>query len=211
MVPIISTDETKEDQQVTSDQQDTFESFLQNNIDSIEVPELNEITETKVEKRSQVEILSEFFENVLNNDFENFETMVSSSISEHAPFLQFAKNVHVSLCKTSGFDMLLPGISAEEISSISYISTLYYKIQIRNYIYNSIDIPSVGIPVLKYDGTKCASSLNFEFASDLLLLVFYLKLARDRLQQKDQDPYTNKTYLYFSSRIVCDPLIFRQF
>ena len=200
----IGSQDTEIDQKVIDDQ-NNFDSFIQQNIDRVVIPEFHE----EIKESVQNKITSFLFEKALQNDILNIDTFFSSITSSNPlPRMLDLFSRHFPDSSLENIkNIYLPSITDSEFSSLIYVSGLLYHTFFQNYLKKGESIPAIGIPVTRYMPSKIEAS-NIELATDLLLLVSYIKIVRDRLQPKEEDSYNNKSYLYMTLRCSTDSLIF---
>lgn len=182
--------------------QSNFDSFINDNLEKIEVPDLNEISNNS--KKLEVNFSSSLLDEFCKGSYDNFESFLISCSTNPIPLESFYGSIKGFLEDNEP----LPNISITDIKLLYYISTLFFRTKHKDFIYNSVEISSVGIPVLKYNGQEFITKDIISLVSDLLMLVFYTKLLTDRIKQKNQDSYSNKSLLYLLCRTLCDCFVF---
>jgi len=185
----------------SSEAQDSFSGFMDENINNIKVPEI-EATKDKEQKVAIREFDSPFINKVLDGKIETLENMLYSSITKPNPFMEFILTIK------EAYDVdLLPDFTEADMESYSYISTLIFHTHLQNYSRNSTPLPST-TNILKYKGVDDLPIQNVELLYDLLTVGAYIKIMRERLEDKESDAMHNKAILYLAFRSFSDVLIF---
>lgn len=180
---------------VDNKKQEDFESFMENNIDEIKIPELDK-TSNKVEEEQK----SFFVENILKNDIKNLDSFLMSITAHSNPIEKFRETI------SEYMDSTLPSITDEDLKSACYYSKRFFIYNIQNYIRNHVPIP-VSIPIIKYKPNEFESE-NVDLAYDLLTLSLYIRLVKDKLTTKIDDASINNSLLYTSLRVYTDIFTF---
>jgi len=181
-----------------------FNNFLNENIDSIKIEEIEKINKqssTTVERKRNISGI--LFEDIIQNDLSRLEFLMNSSVTTPNPFKILSDEM------TKFFndkDRLLPDITDNDYKSFLFMSKVLHNYFFKRFIDFDIPIPS-SIPLLKY---KCMSpsQTNIEFAQDLLLTSIYLKCLRNKLSEKEANSSLNKSVLYMNVRLFTDMIIF---
>jgi len=139
----------------------------------------------------------------LKSDISNFENIILSICREDDPTSKFLDIVRMSL-KTNDNFKFLPDISDDDYKSSLYIGKLIFNTNLKNYIEKSIKIKN-SVPALKYKPeTEDIDNLNLAY--DLLLIMGYLKITKERLELKESDAQINKSITYLATRCFTDIL-----
>lgn len=180
---------------IDDDKQRKFEDFIENNIDSIKVPDLDKIS-NKIEEKQN----SFFIDNILKNDIKNLDSFLVSLTTHSNPIEKFREIIGEHMNTT------LPSITDNELKSACYYSKRFFLYNIQNYIRNHIQIPT-SIPIIKYKPNEFNDE-NIDLAYDLLTLSMYIRLVKDKLINKIDDASINKSLLYTSLRVYTDIFTF---
>ncbi len=178
-------------------EQNEFEQFSEENIDSVRIPELEEGTTMDKIEPIQQGVHSPFIGRLLKNNIHNLEEMLIALTTNNNPLLTIMDTLHQGQPYT-----LLPGISESDLKSTAYISNLYFKLTLQSYLQNQTVFPSA-VPVVKYQGDN-ADRQTIELSYDLLMISAYLKLYRNRMESINSDPYTNGAIVHFAFRCWLD-------
>jgi len=177
---------------------DDLDSYMDMNLDSMEVPELEKAGDQHV-----TQIDSKFVKDVLVNDLSTFETIMNNESLTSCPTIAFGTKL------AEIFDdeyKSLPDITDNEMKSLQYMSKLYFSLAHQNYVNNGVSLPHA-TPVFKYK-TKKFTDDNLELAYDLLLFSLYVRGIRRRLEGKEEDALKNCSLFHLQLRCFIDPFIF---
>jgi hypothetical protein len=173
-----------------------FDQFATDNVDKVHIPELEgEVLER--DKPIAQEYNSPFIQVTLKNNILNLEGMLNALYTNNDPLRTIMNTIY----NGEGYK-LLPGISEQDLKSVSYISNLYFKLHFHSYIQNQTIFP-IAIPVVKYLGDD-SDRATVELSYDLMMLQAYLKLYRNRMESINSDAYTNGSLINFSFRCFLD-------
>lgn len=177
---------------------ENFNEFLGGEkMDNVKV---NELESDKIKPIKEID--SKFVKNFLKNDLRNLETILNNTDN----FEDIgSKIIQVGRYNIDGFS-LLPGISDEEIKSLTYVSQILVNTIERSYIEFDSPIPSF-TPILKYKPSTFHDE-NLEIAYDLLLFSGYVRNIRRRLEDKIGDARENKALFHLKFRCFLDPYYF---
>jgi len=181
--------------------QNEFDSFMNDNIDKVDVPEIDKDDKVVEDKEKSFEIDSPLAEKVLNWDLMNLENVLYALITRESPFVKFNKMIETDI----GFETL-PDMTEEEEKTFTYISGLMFHTLLQNYSRNNAAFPPT-VPVLSYEPKKCDIQ-NKILAIDVLMINAYLKLMRSKVESKVADAMENKAILHIAFRCFADPLLF---
>jgi len=177
---------------------DDLDEFLGKNMENIKVAEIDK-SNTVVEKSNIQEINSSFIEKVLKKDLSLLEPIImnKSHIGEFVQFLaqQLTEPLNI-----------LPDINDDHLKSLIYISNLFMNFKEKSYIEQGVPIP-ISAPILKYKVPDYPSE-NLNLAFDLFLIQGYIKLFRMKMENKETDPYVNKSLYHIKLRCITDPLVY---
>jgi hypothetical protein len=176
-----------------------LDKFLGENLSNIIIPEIAKIENEKIIEKSVELLTSDFVKNVLKGKLVNLENIMSSCSSTPFPSLCFGERVMNE--SASQFE-LLPGIEADELKSLAYLSKSFYNNMFFRYLDDGVPIPA-GIPLLKYM-PKSSVPENISLAYDLLLISSYIKVLRSKLEMKERDCQKNKSLFHMSLRLFTD-------
>jgi hypothetical protein len=185
-------------QKVAEATMDDLDEFLGENMQNIKVAEIDK-SDTVVEKANIQEIHSSFVEEVLKKDLSLLEPIIMNKthVSDFVNFL--------GLQLPENFD-ILPGITDEQMKSLVYISSLFINFKEKSYIEQGVAIP-ISAPILKYKVPNTTPD-NLFLAFDLFLIQAYMKTFRMKMENKESDPYINKSLYHIKLRCITDPLIY---
>jgi hypothetical protein len=177
---------------------ENFEAFVNMNLDSMEVPELK-----KAEDVHMTEIDSKFVKHIIENDLSKFEWVLNNESLTESPMSSFAAR----LSTVFGMDYKsLPGITDQEMKSLSYLSKLYFSLAHQNYVNSGVSLPHA-TPIFKYKAKEFTDD-NLELAYDLLLIGLYIRGVRRRLEGKENDALKNCALFHLQLRCFIDPFVF---
>ena len=177
---------------------ENFEAFVNMNLDSMEVPELKKAEDVHI-----TEIDSKFVKHIIENDLSKFEGILNNECLTESPMSAFATRVSAAY----GMDYeSLPGITDQEMKSLSYLSKLYFSLAHQNYVNNGVALPHA-TPIFKYKVKKHTDD-NLELAYDLLLFGLYIRGVRRRLEGKENDALKNCALFHLQIRCFIDPFVF---
>lgn len=174
-----------------------FEQFLGEEMENIEVGELDKTKEAPL-----TEIESPFVKHFIKGDLRNLETILNNTSGVEEIGLKMMADMRINI---EGFFML-PGITDEELKSLSYVSQILVNTIERSYVEFDAQIPSF-TPILKYK-VKEFQEMNLELAYDLLLFSGYVRTIRRRLEDKIVDARENKSLFHLKYRCFLDPFYF---
>ncbi len=199
-----------EDKQITTtindEQQQDFDNFIDLNINDIPIQGINE-------DKNDLIIDNLFIEKVFNNSMQNVEDFFNTLWTCQNPIRDLMEKIYNQYQfkedSVNLLDTFLPEISNDDYKSIIYITRYYFSLYLRLYMKNQNDIP-VGTPIFKYNikNKNIISRENLDLSYDLLILMSYIKLFRDKYKEKENDLTKNKSMLYFSMRCFMDVFIF---
>lgn len=178
------------------EEQNEFEQFADENVDSVRIPELEGDIIEKLEPTQQG-YQSPFIGRMLKNNIHNLETMLFALFTNSNPLKTIMDTLHEGQTYT-----LLPGATEKDIKSILYLSNLYFKSHFQSYVQNQTAFPSQ-VPVVKYKGIGVDRE-TIELSHDLLMVGAYLKIYRNRMEAINADPYTNGALIHFAFRCFLD-------
>jgi len=179
----------------STEAQRSFENFIIDNIDKVQIPEFDKVSE-KVEEEQR----SFFVEDILKNDIKNLDSFLMSLTAHSNPIEKFREIISEHMNST------LPSITDEELKSACYYSKRFFIFNVQNYIRNHVQIPT-SIPIIKYRPNDFSNE-NIDLAYDLLTLSMYIRLVKDKLINKIDDASINNSLLYLSLRIYTDIFTF---
>jgi hypothetical protein len=183
---------------------DEFSSFIDQNIDKIDIPELG-----KAEIKQEVvqEYDSPFIKRVLKGDISTFENLFNSvSVKMDSSILTF-KDI---LSKNMGLENIdyLPGISKDELKSVLYMTKILYRKTLFSFANNNAKIPQT-VSLVKYQvDPKLIQPVNSDLAYDLLMISGYLRLLKNQLEKKIVNQVESKSFLYMTFRCFTDVFTF---
>lgn len=185
-------------QKVAEATMDDLDEFLGKNMQNIKVDEIDK-SDTVLEKNNIQEINSSFVEKVLKNDLSLLEPIImnKSHVGEFVSFLASQLTEPINI---------LPDIDEEHLKSLIYISNLFMNFKEKSYIEQGVPIP-ISAPILKYEVVDYPPE-NLNLAFDLFLIQGYIKLFRMKMENKETDPYVNKSLYHIKLRCITDPLVY---
>jgi hypothetical protein len=193
--------ETVEESSKTESTIADLDKFLGDDMKNIKVPEIDS---TNGEKKANIEVHSEFIDNVLKYDLGELEALLTN--------LSMSKNPLVEVCnefrKRYSYEKftMLPKITENEMKSLVYLSKLFHNLVLKENVLMSKPVPAT-IPVLKYNPVESPKE-NVEIAYDLFTISVYVRLLRNRLEDRISDIYDNKSVFFMNVRFFLDPFIF---
>lgn len=137
----------------------------------------------------------------LGGDLKNFESILLRCCEKSNPIREFEKELNENYADMECF----PGIDEKEIKSLIYLTTREY--QILNSRSNESSL-SNSFTINKYRGEKFAKTINIESAFDLLFLYIFIRVLRDKIENKTSDNYANKAILHLAVSSIVSPFIF---
>lgn len=175
-----------------------LDSYMDMNLDSADVPELEKASDTHV-----TVIDSKFVKHIIENDLSKFEWILNNDSLTESPMSSFAAR----LSAVFGMDYKsLPGITDKEMKALTYLSKLYFSLAHQSYVNNGSPLPHA-TPVFKFKA-KDFTDDNLELAYDLLLFGLYIRGVRRRLEGKEMDALKNCSLLHIQLRCFIDPFVF---
>ena len=177
---------------------DNLNEFLGENMQNIKVAEIDGAN-TIVEKNNVQEINSSFVEKVLKNDLSSLEPIIMNKthVGEFANFLE---------SQLPEVFNVIPDVTEDNMKSLIYISNLFINFKEKIYIEQGVPIP-ISAPILKYQVIDSTPD-NLFLAFDLFLIQAYIKVFRMKMENKEADPYVNKSLYHLKLRCITDPLIY---
>jgi len=188
-------------QKLEDDTQDNFSGFIDENIDNIKIPEMEKI-ENNGPNKAHREFNSPLVYNILNGKIETIENLLYAVIAKPNPFIEFINTLKPSYEKD-----VLPQITDEEMNSYAYLSCLIFHTHLQNYSRTGTPIPST-TNILKYKSPEKIDTYNIELMYDILTLGSYIKIMRERIEDKEGDAMNNKSVLHLAFRCFTDILLF---
>jgi len=177
---------------------DDLDEFLGENMQNIKVNEIDN-SNTVVEKTNIQEISSSFVEKILKNDLSLLEPIIMNK-SHVGEFVNFLEKQLPEVFN------VIPDVTEDHMKSLIYISNLFINFKEKIYIEQGVPIP-ISAPILKYKVKEHAPE-NLNLAFDLFLIQAYIKTFRMKIENKESDPYTNKSLYHLKLRCITDPLIY---
>lgn len=178
-----------------------FESFVDDNIDKIKIPEIDKAEEVK---KTTSEVKSNFISKVLGNDLKTLENLLMAVSIEKNPIENIINTFSKSVDNPPWFSHL-PNISNADLKSCVYTSKIIHDVNLKRHM-EGVGI-SKTFPVLKYKATD-VSNENIELAFDLLTISSYVKILRAKLENRENDLFRNKTVFHMNVRNFLDVFIF---
>lgn len=189
-----------------SNQQLEFENFLNENINDVSILEIDK-------DKNNIQINNLFLEKVFNNSIENIENYFNTLWICNNPIKELTEKIYNNYqFKEENMNLLdtfFPDISLNDYKSITYMTKFYFSLYLKLYMDKQNSIPA-GTPIFKYNikNKNMISQENIDLSYDLLLIMSYIKLFRDKYKDKEEDLSKNKTIFYFCIRCFTDVFIF---
>jgi hypothetical protein len=180
-----------------------LDKFLGSDMQNITIVELD-----KEEKKAITEVKSLFVENIMKNDLENLEILMTNYSMNPAPLLALAdefKNKIQNDIDGEDFSML-PSVKDDDLKSLVYMSKMFCSLSHQNHINTEKSLP-FSVPVFRYNPSTYRSE-NIDIALDLLLMNLYVRTLRRRLESKRTDINQNKALFNLQLRCFTDVFVF---
>lgn len=175
-----------------------LDNFLDTNLDSADVPELK-----KADDQHVTVIDSKFVKHIIENDLSKLEWILNNESLTESPMSSFAAR----LSAVFGMEYKsMPGVTDQEMKSLTYLSKLYFSLAHQNYVNNGVPLPHA-TPIFKYKPKEFTDD-NLELAYDLLLFSLYIRGVRRRLEGKENDALKNCALFHLQLRCFIDPFVF---
>lgn len=136
----------------------------------------------------------------LKNDAKNYEKMLMRCGDKDIPLREIEKEI-MKFSEIESF----PQISDRDMASLTYMLAREYLV--LNSGANLKAAPR-NFPINKYIGYDYTTSEHLDVAYDLLLFNTFLKLCREKIENKSADNYTNKTLVNIIATLFVSPFIF---
>lgn len=136
----------------------------------------------------------------IKNDLKNYEKILLRCGDKEDPLSE----IEIEVMRFSNAKPF-PNITDKEVASLVYVIA-----RERIVINKQANVGPVGrnFPINKYKGYKHATPEHLDIAYDLLLFNMFLKLCRDKIENKTSDNYVNKTFVNIMASLFVSPFIF---
>ena len=186
---------------------DNFNSFIEKNLDSIEIEEISKLNVKSAQPTFSQKVKSILIDNILSNDISNLIQLTKSCLSTNNPIYSFM-NTCLKMSPGNNTEDFFRGASEEERKSIFYLSKLLYSIILNSYLSCNNPIPNT-IPLLRYRlKNNELTDFNKNLSMDLLISSIYIRIAKEKLEQKITDENENFSLDLLGVRTVTDSLIY---
>ena len=163
-------------------------------------------TKEIVDPKKSKTVSSSFIEDVLKTDISNFENLIISICRETDPIQKFIDVTKMSMVINNDDFKFLPDLNEKDYKSSLYIGKLTFNTAMKKYLEQGSRILN-NVSVIKYKPENTFSE-NIDLAYDLLLIMGYIKLTKEKLELKEDDGQTNKSVTYLATRCFTDILHF---
>jgi hypothetical protein len=185
-----------------------LEDFMDNNLDSIIVPEIEKVKNKEINtiKKDITKIhMMEVFEDL--SELDKFIISLIPHENQIESWINYlTKKMNLSKKPKDNF---LPSISDEDYKSLIYLSKTFFDTNIKKYIEKSGKFKTVvAIKKYKVNDSEKVISLNNELSIDLLTIMCYLRETSIKLTARETDAMRNKSVLYVLFRTISDAMIF---
>jgi len=176
-----------------------FNDFLENNLDKIKLDIPNTTSKENKEKVNSI-----LYEQILKGDVQNFINLLNSISLERSPHNKIKDEF-----KDIKIEDFLPDISNEDLKSFYYISNIIYKSSFKKYV-SGIDVIPSTFPILRYkiEDKEKIKIENKELAYDLLILSFYIRSMKTKMESREDHPMSNYSIANMATRLYFDILIY---
>lgn len=175
---------------------DQFDRYISQNLDSFALE--GDIPSTTQDKPTEAPVKSYMFEDVLNKDISNIESLVNRTILSDSKLESFSDTIE----EESGVNPLKNYFSDTHIKSASYISEFLVHTINKDYILFGEKYPD-SITALKIKPEKSDEEI-FNLASDLFIIQSYIKNFRTLIEKRTSDPNQCKSDLHINYRLLSD-------
>lgn len=182
-----------------------FETYFKENINSINIPELEKVSEIEGRKNNIELTDKNSIYDILDGNLNNLENIISTISISNNPIESLKKIILDKIDPSSTFE-LIPGMNENDYKSTVYMSKSIFSYFFNNYVKNNVQIPS-SIPIIKYN-PQFNTELNMALAYDILLVSSYVRCVRNKLYTRDVDSTKNKSVFYLGIRLFLDFLSF---
>jgi hypothetical protein len=137
----------------------------------------------------------------LGGDVRNFESVIMRCSEKKNPLRQIQNEINENYADFECF----PNATQEDMKSMIYLVGREFV------IYNAQANTSAvkrSFGINKYKGRDFATPANLDLAYDLLLISLFVRLCRERIENKTPDNYANKTFLHIATSLHLAPFIF---
>jgi len=183
--------------------QNSLDNFVNKNLDNIKADGV-EIPQ-KEEKKEEIYEVSDLISKVFLGKIETLANIHRSAIVSNEPLFSILETFSSELGKP--IDTFLPGLKDLDRRSINYLGKLYLNHGIRDNQENGSPL-SASTPILKYEKPTVVSTLNRTIAFDLITILTYLRVAKNKLSGVSRNIMNNCEFLVAAMRSFSDPLIF---
>jgi len=198
-VPVQFTEENLDNMDHTNEE---FERFIQDNINTIEIPEIDKLATNTIQQEKTTHLSSNFVSKVIENDLNNLEVKLNGLSATSNSIMLLAKE----LSEKCDVD-LLKGVSENELKSLVYLSKLFKDVYLMNYTTNGVEIAN-SLPVLRFKSSLEPSESLSDIWKSILTCTSYIRVYRNRLKDILIDAYENGSVFYLHLRCFMDAFCF---
>lgn len=199
-VELYSSEVDNENLEAVTETMEEMNAFMGSDMENIDL-KLPAGLEIDTEAPKTVSVEENKFSKWLGNDVKNFENVIMRCAEKSNSIRQLEKELSENY---DDFDYF-PGITDQEMKSIIYLSGREYFVYNGQANHGPIQR---SFSINKYKGTKAATPQNMELAYNLLVLMIFIKLCRDKIEEKTNDNYENKTLVHLATSLIASPFIF---
>lgn len=195
--------QSNEDSITTDQTNEEFERFIEDNINTIEIPEIDKLAcNTKQSNETTTTLLSNFASKMIDNNLNNLEIKLNS-LSASSNAITFLTKEIFEKCEVD----LLKDIPEKDLKSLVYLSKLFKDVFLRNYTINGAEIAS-SLPVLRFKPSLEPSEELNDIWKSILTCTTYIRVYRNRLKGILTDAYENGSIFYLHLRCFMDAFCF---
>lgn len=179
-----------------------FERFIQDNINTIEIPEMNKLATNTLQQEKTTRFSSNFVSKMIENNLNNLEVKLNGLSATTNPIVLLAKELSEK-CDVN----LLNNVSENELKSLIYLSKLFKDVYLMNYTTNGVEIAN-SLPVLRFKCSLEPSESLSDIWKSILTCTSYIRVYRNRLKDILTDAYENGSVFYLHLRCFMDAFCF---
>lgn len=181
----------------------SFDTFVNDIIDTVEVSEINKAKDDIIKKTSSKKEASVFIKDYLDNDLANYEANILKMTACIDCHLDFIVNIFANDVKESiPIEDIYAGMNKQNIFAYSYMT----QVDIND-IVNIDKNENTGLPLsanLHFCNYNNIQPENIDLAYDLCLINIYLKCFRNKVEETQSSSKENRSLLYLVSRHITD-------
>jgi len=182
----------------TAEEIEDLDKFLGENMSSVDIPELHMIDE---EKPKKIIIESNFVTKFLDSSI----SVLDDKLNLYAVSQNAVEALRSDLRQFLDIDILRTK-DVDDKKSLLYVSEFFIKYHMTNWIQNNVE-PPMSLPILYYEPSEIDEA-SISLAKDVLTVICFTKLVRDKLRNVTSNPYDNKSMIYLLLRVLFDPICF---